>query len=257
MTETNLGLDKQYKLWQILGIWAIVSLPMAILAWIVTPALIPHINLHPGFVYWFMMIFGMILQFIVALIIVRKEMGSLSWTTIRQRMWYNKPRDPKTGEIKGKLLLWAIPFAVLSGVLQMVRLPDVMGTLFPFLDNLPKYDMSQLASPEYKGAWWIIGIYLIHFSLNYLLAEEFLFRGILLPKMEGVFKRWDWFANGILFGLYHLHKPKIIFWSALLTGLLFSYPSKRFRSNWMAVIVHGCEGVFIFFLILGIVLGLA
>ena len=75
--------------------------------------------------------------------------------------------------------------------------------------------------------------------------------------MAGAFGKWDWFANGVLFGLYHLHKPQIIFWSVLLTGILFSYPSKRFRSNWMAVIIHGAEGVFIFFLILGIVLGLA
>ena len=52
-----------------------------------------------------------------------------------------------------------------------------------------------------------------------------------------------------------LSKPHIIFWSALTTGFLFSYPAKRFKSNWMAVIIHGAEGLFILFLIIGIVLG--
>jgi uncharacterized protein len=32
------------------------------------------------------------------------------------------------------------------------------------------------------------------------LGEEFLFRGVLLPCMEGVFGRWSWVANGVLFG---------------------------------------------------------
>jgi hypothetical protein len=34
---------EQYSLWQILGIWVAASLPMAILGWIVAPALAPDI----------------------------------------------------------------------------------------------------------------------------------------------------------------------------------------------------------------------
>jgi uncharacterized protein len=39
------------------------------------------------------------------------------------------------------------------------------------------------------------------------LREEFLFRGVLLPMMDGVFGRWGWVANGVLSGIYHLHQP--------------------------------------------------
>ena len=249
--------ENQYSLIKILAIWSIVALPMALLAWVVTPRLIPYFNLHPGIVYWLMMIVGLVWQFVVSLAIVRREMGNLKWSTIQRRMWYNKPHDPKTGESRKKLFLWVLPFILLSGALQLIHLPNVMSSIFPFIDNLPQYDLGDLVTPEYKGAWWLVGIYLIHMPFNYLLGEEFLFRGILLPKMSGVFGKWDWYANGVLFGLYHLHKPQIIFWSALLMGFIFSYPSKRFRCNWMAVIIHGAEGVFILFLILGIVLGLA
>jgi len=247
--------ENQYSLVKILLIWAGAALPMAFLAWVVTPLLIPHINLHPGIVFWLMMIVGLIWQCVFSLVLVRNETGNLKWYSIRQRMWYNKPKDPETGKSRNSLFWWVIPFLFLSGVLQVIPLPEVMSSIFPFIDNLPQYDMADLATPEYKGAWWLIGIYLIHMPLNYFLGEEFLFRGILLPKMSGVFGKWDWFTNGVLFGFYHLSKPHIIFWSALTTGLLFSYPSKRFRSNWMAVIIHGAEGVFILFLILGIVLG--
>ena len=37
----------QYTLWQILGIWALVALPMALLAWVVAPAVIPRSPLSP------------------------------------------------------------------------------------------------------------------------------------------------------------------------------------------------------------------
>jgi membrane protease YdiL (CAAX protease family) len=63
-------------------------------------------------------------------------------------------------------------------------------------------------------------------------------------------------ANGLLFGLYHLHQP----WSipgSWITGLLFAYPARRFRSTWLAVILHSGQSVWFLFLVLGIVLGLA
>jgi CAAX protease family protein len=42
---------------------------------------------------------------------------------------------------------------------------------------------------------------------NTVLGKELLFRGLLLPRMRAAFGRWDWLANGVLFGIYHLHVP--------------------------------------------------
>lgn len=58
------------------------------------------------------------------------------------------------------------------------------------------------------------------------------------------------------FGLYHLHQP----WGIpgdILTALVFTYPAKRFRSNWFPIILHSGQSVYFLFLILGLVLGLA
>jgi hypothetical protein len=46
--------------------------------------------------------------------------------------------------------------------------------------------------------------------LQHLLGEELLFRGYLLPRMNGVFGRRDWLANGVLFAAYHLHVPWVM-----------------------------------------------
>jgi membrane protease YdiL (CAAX protease family) len=45
---------------------------------------------------------------------------------------------------------------------------------------------------------------------NTVLGEELLFRGLLLPRMQGAFGRGDWVANGVLFAVYHLHVPWVI-----------------------------------------------
>ena len=73
--------------------------------------------------------------------------------------------------------------------------------------------------------------------------------------MNGVFGKWDWLANAIAFGCYHLHKPWVIP-SAILSGIILAYPSKRFRCAWFGQIVHSVEGLFLLFIMLGLILGL-
>ena len=111
-------------------------------------------------------------------------------------------------------------------------------------------------TPErWVGAWYLVGLMLIHIVGNYLLGEELLFRSVLLPKMKEVFGKWDWVANAVLFGMYHVHKP----WgipSSIVTGIVFAYPSRRFRSAWFGLIAHGVDGLFLLFLMLGLALGL-
>ena len=173
-------------------------------------------------------------------------------------MHYRTPRHPRTGTPSNWLFLGVIPFIFLSALLQVGGvLPDTDTVLAPLIKDLPQHDLSALATPEYKGAWWILGLYLLTMPFNYLLGEEFLYRGILLPKMNTVFGKWDWFANGVLYGFYHLHKPQVIVSTALLYGVVFAFPSKYFQSSWMAVIIHGLEGVLGLAMVLGIILGMS
>src|SRR5512143_2143587 len=99
----------QYTLWQIIGIWALVTLPMVLLSWVVAPAIIPHIPLPAGITYWLLAIAGMAWQFVVALVIIYRELGTLRWSAIRQRCWLQTPRDPATDKPSAKLYLWVLP----------------------------------------------------------------------------------------------------------------------------------------------------
>ena len=249
----------QYTLGQILGIWALVALPMALLAWVVAPAIIPYSPLHPGITYWLLMIAGMAWQFVVSLVIVYRELGTLRWSAIRRRTWLQTPLDPRTDQPNPRLFWWLLPVLLFSFLMSEViagYLDAPMAWLLPALQPAPYQDIKQLASPEFQGQWWLLGVVLVSILFNYFLGEELLFRGVLLPKMQGVFGKYDWVANAVLFGAYHLHMPWKLPSNVLVSNLAFSWPARRFRSNWMAIVVHGVEGLFVLVMVLAVILGL-
>jgi len=265
--STSTKANPQYSLVQILGIWIAAALPMAILTWVVYPALVPDFSsdlIRAGTIITVLMMVGLMWQFVLAMIIIYREEGDLRWATIARRGRLNMPRNPKTGESQKRLLLWCIPLVILAVALMFFVLP-MLNNLWvaglPFLAQPPSLNLdSVLGSPEVQaqlvGAWGFAGLFLIMSVFTYI-GEEFLFRGVLLPKMNGRFGKWDWVANGVLFGAYHWHQPWMIPGGIITGTFMFALPAKRFHSTWMSIIVHSWQTVFFMFLILGIVLGLA
>jgi membrane protease YdiL (CAAX protease family) len=258
----------QYSLAKVLGIWAAAVVPMAILSWVVFPAVSPDFKADPlgaGVTRLVLLTVGLIWLFVLSMIFVYREEGDLRWATIRRRLWLNTPRDPKTGQPRSKLWLWLIPLIILGtayGIFLTPVLDRLWVSIFPFFAEPPGYGAGAfLESPEIQaqlvGAWWFLALFAVSAIFNTVLGEEFLFRGVLLPKMNGVFGKWDWVANGVLFGLYHLHQPWSILASIIDGIFLFAFPARRFRSTWMSIILHSLQSVFFLFLILGLVLGLA
>jgi membrane protease YdiL (CAAX protease family) len=266
-SSTNQSND-QYSLTKIFGIWLLAAVPMGILGWVVAPALSPDFKDNPigaAVTRIGVLTIGLIWQYVLTMIIVLREEGNLGWSTIKRRLRLNKPRDPKTGQPRGVLWLWVVPFLVLIASLEMFLAPaldQIWVSYFPFFAEPAGFALgSALESPEIQaqleGAWGFLGLFFINAVFNTILGEEFLFRGVLLPKMEGVFGKWDWVANGLLHGTYHLHQPWGLLGSIISGVLLYAFPSKRFRSTWMGIIVHSGQSLLFLFLMLGLVLGLA
>jgi membrane protease YdiL (CAAX protease family) len=144
-----------------------------------------------------------------------------------------------------------------SGVLDKVWV-----SVFPFLSEPQGYSLgSAIATPEAKaqlaGAWDVWGLFLLSALFNTFLGEELLFRGLLLPRMKGVFGRGDWAMNGLLFGLYHLNQPWMILSSAVEGILLFALPTRLTRSSWFGITAHSGQSVFFAVVLLGVVVGIA
>jgi membrane protease YdiL (CAAX protease family) len=258
---------EQYSLAKILGIWALAAAPMGILNWIVFPLLAPGFESDPfrfAITLVVLITLGLVWLFVLSMIMVRREEGDLRWATLKRRLRLNAPREPATGEPRARLWLWVVPFIVATAVVELVLntpLEDAWVSVFPFLAEPQGYSFdaffgSQEILQRLEGAWWFFALIVVMSVFNTILGEEFLFRGVLLPKMEGVFGRGSWVANSILFALYHVHKPWVIP-NAVLTGLLYTFPAYRYRSTWMSIIVHSAQSVYFAFLVLGVVLGLA
>ena len=255
----------QYSLWQILAIWALSALPMGLIAWVVIPAVSPDFNFDPfgaGIIRFGLLTIGLIWLFILSMIIVWKEEGDLRWATIKRRLRLNAPQDPKTGETRRRLWLWVIPFLIASVVYDLALTPSINKlwvSIFPLLAPPASSNFALIFTQEILdrlvGAWWFFGLMVVTNVFN-LLGEDLLFRGVLLPKMEGVFGRWSWLANGVLFGLYHVHTPWVILQNVISGPLALAFPSWRYRSTWMAIIIHSAQSVFVMVLFLLIVLGL-
>ena len=261
---------EQYSLAKILGIWALAAVPMGILGWmgwIVSPLLASNFGLDPLGVFVTRLVLitlGLVWVFVLSMIFVRREEGDLRWATVKRRLRLNAPREPATGQPRARLWLWVVPFLVAVAMVELVLntpLENAWVSVFPFLAEPQGYSFdaifgSQEVLARLEGAWWFFALFVIQGAFNTILGEEFLFRGVLLPKMEGVFGRGSWVANSILFGLYHVHKP----WgipNSVFTGLLYTFPAYRYRSTWMSIILHSAQSVFFAFLVLGVVLGLA
>jgi membrane protease YdiL (CAAX protease family) len=202
------------------------------------------VSIHPGLFFWWLIIAGMAWQFVLSVIVLKIELKTLSWSTLKERLWLNHPIDPKSQKVSKRAYWLTIPVILYvfiveqSGVLNFLQ--EWFLRLFPGLAPPDTILIQSLAVPEFRGAWYVVGIMLISALFNYLLGEELFFRGLLLPKMEGVFGRWAWAANGILFATYHVHKiedvPVFIFGS-----VFFSYLNQRYRSFYPGLIIHGVE----------------
>src|SRR5829696_5629396 len=210
------GTGKQYSLTKILGVWALAAIPMGILSWVVFPAVSPDVGSDPlgaGVTRIVLLTIGLIWLFVLSMIIVRREEGDLSWATIKRRLRLNTPRGPTTGQPRARLWLWVVPFLVAVAVVELVLgapLANAWAAVFPFLAEPAGYGFDSIFESQQilaglEGAWWFLALFVIFSVFNTILGEEFLFRGVLLPKMEGVFGRGSWVANNVLFALYHVH----------------------------------------------------
>jgi len=272
ISESNVlnekGKGNQYSLAKILGIWAAATIPYFIMAWLVFPAITPDFETDPmgaGYARMGALTVALFWVFLLAMIIVYREEGDLRWRTVRRRLRLNTPLDPKTGETRGVLWWWLIPLILLHAVVAIGLLPmidDWVSRVLPFIAPPPGYELGEFVqSPEagllFKGKWGILAMFLVMAVFN-ILGEEFLFRGVLLPKMNGVFGKWDWVANGVIGILYHVSMPWTWLGTTGFTWIFFyALPAKYFRSTCFSIIIHGSINVVWTIMFIGLILGLA
>jgi membrane protease YdiL (CAAX protease family) len=240
----------QYSLRRILATWAAAALPMAALAWLFAPWLAGTLD---GPSAWPRAIVvsltaGLVWQGVLVVVLVRREQGTLRWSAVKDALWLHAPVSPRTGRRGGRLWLLVVPLVAAVAVNELLpKLP------MPATRDMGLFLESNAGQEFFSGNWPWFALTVVMMVFNTALGEELLFRGLLLPRMQGVFGRRDWVANGLLFGLYHLHIP----WSipvTLLDTFVLAYPARRYRSALLGIAVHSAQTVVFGALLLVLVL---
>ena len=243
----------QYTRSRVLAVWAAAALPMAALAWLAAPALAASLSgpAPLGRALLICLTIGLAWQFVLVLALVVREQRTVRWAVLREALWLRRPRSPRTGRAGGRVWLVLLPLMLAFAAVHAGGFPPALphpagrdlGALFGTTDG----------SALLHGNWALFALALTMNLLNTVLGEELLFRGFLLPRTSGAFGRADWLVNGLLFAAYHLH----MWWmipAALLDALVLAYPSRRYRSAWMGIIVHSGQSLFLTALLLALVL---
>ncbi|MBI1682553.1 CPBP family glutamic-type intramembrane protease [Caulobacter hibisci] len=250
------GLATVWETTVILLIWLAAVAPMGVLAWVVAPALMAPGDPLPGLVFWRMVVIGMAWQGVLALVVLRLEGVPFRLSALRRRLWLKAPTWRSTGRPFASAYL-LVPLFVGLGFLG----DEAVTALFqatPWGERLaalapPFAQIEHLITPDAKGRWDILALALVSSLFNYALGEALLFHGVLLPRMERAWGRWAWLGNGLLMAAYHVHK----FWvmpGLVISCLCYSLPAQAFRSNWLAVVIHGVEGVVLIAAVLIVIL---
>jgi membrane protease YdiL (CAAX protease family) len=240
----------QYSLARVLGTWAAAALPMATLAWLVAPWLATSMNGPTALPRALLacLTAGLVWQFVLVLVLIHREQGTLRWSVVKDALWLHGPRRPRTGRRGG--WAWLVVVPLILAVIAVEMIPTLPT---PVSRDMGSFMESDAGQSFLSGNWVWFAVIFTMGIFNTALGEELLFRGLLLPRMSGVFGRWDWAANGVLFGLYHLHVP----WAiprTLLDTFVLAYPSRRYRSALIGIAVHSAQTVVISALVLALVL---
>ncbi len=222
--------EKKIKKLGLSGSFAIY-IPAAIIMYCLTKYLIPYLSNvteQETIIFWFIVAgLGIFTPLIITgLLILRTEGYKFSKSTWIERLRFRK--------ITKKDILWSLTGLISVGILS--------GLIMKGLELLTgKFDHSPAFmsfDPLSKGRYWLLLVWLPYWILN-ILGEEFLWRGVMLPRQEVAFRKHTWLIHGFGWGLFHI----AFGWQLLFTliPLIFiqSYIVQRTKNSWIGVIMHG------------------
>jgi membrane protease YdiL (CAAX protease family) len=195
-----------------------------------TQFFIPYLSKQTGLetiIFWFIIAgFGLFLPLLVLSYFILKSEG----LKIGKVTWKNRLRFKKMNKTDW---LWSIGSILMIGTLSFVII-KVLEVLIGKVENQPSFMYFEPLTPD---RYWILLLWFPYWLLN-IMGEEILWRGVILPRQELVFKNNTWIIHGFFWGIFHI----AFGWQLLLTfvPILFiqSYVVQRSKNSWTGVVIH-------------------
>jgi membrane protease YdiL (CAAX protease family) len=179
----------------------------------------------------------------VALLLLRREGFKLTLNALKDRLRLRWPRGWKAWSVAVLVFILCMGLSTLMTPLNRA-LASVPGftvpAWWPAASN-PNVTIQGAADvfPDIQlaGNYAFVLIYFVIGLVCNILGEELYYRGFLLPRMRGVFGRWDWVANGVLFTLKHVYQ-RWLYPGILIGGLGFAFAAGPLGSLPLAMLFH-------------------
>ena len=208
-----------------------IYLPAALLMYVLTRFLIPFLSEVTGMetiLFWFIVAGAGIFTplIITGLVILKSEGYRISIQTITNRLRFRR--------LTLRDLLFALGGLVAVGVISGVVM-QILEMVIGKFDHSPAFMQFE---PLSEGRYWLLLVWVPYWLTN-ILGEEFLWRGVMLPRQEIAFGKYAWLIHGFGWGLFHI----AFGWQLLITlvPLIFiqSYLVQKTGNSWVGVIMHG------------------
>ena len=240
----------QLSLWGILWMFIWPALWYLFLIHGLGRLFIPAEGTVPTWYFLFVLAMGTGAELIVGLVLLRREGYPLTIAGLRERIRLHWPKGWKSWGLAVLLLILGIVVSTLMGPVSkaLAGVPGfVPPSWWPAISN-PTVEVKGVADifPDVnlKGNFLFLFAFFVIGLVGNIFGEEIYYRGYLLPRMHGVFGRWDWVANGILFTLKHVYQ-RWLYPGVLVGGLLFAFAAGPMGSLPLAMIYHWVSNFFL------------
>lgn len=246
----NNAIIKPITIFKSIWYFIISSLLICLGVYVIIPVLLNKgIPFFAGYLIFFH--FPLMLLFITALILYRKEGNAWNISNFKSRMQLNPLKKGDWLWIIGIILFFLIGLVLLTPLnnriaqIPFFRPPD----FFPPEINPNKTSVAgYMWDYKLSGQYWVIPAYFVCWFFN-IFGEELLFRGIILPRQIAKYGTKAWIYHGIIWGLWHF------FWKWNLVGyipftLLLSYAVYKRKNTWIGIISHGILNFLTFIMII-------
>lgn len=215
-----------------LGFWdsLVIYISAAILMYLQTRFVIPWLGRITGqeiILFWFIVGgLGIFLPLILlGVVLLKKEGHSLSKQTWILRLRFRR--------VTRRDFLWCLAGLVVVGILSGLLLKGVTLVAGEF-DHSPPF---MAFEPLTKGRYWLLLVWFPYWILN-IMGEEFLWRGVMLPRQEVALGKYAWLFHGFGWGLFHI----AFGWQLMVTLLpmifVQSFVVQKTQNSWTGVIMH-------------------
>lgn len=208
-----------------------IYIPAALLMYLLTNYLIPYLSKTTGqetILFWFIVAgLGVFTPLIITGVLILKFEGlKFSKNILTERLRFRK--------LSSSDLIWSIGGLLLVGVFSGI----IMFILELFIGKFDHSPAFMSFEPLTTGRYWLLLVWFPYWILN-IVGEEFIWRGVMLPRQEIAFGKYAWLIHGFGWGLFHISFGWQLFITLIPILFLLPYIVQKTKNSWVGVIIHG------------------